>query len=126
MPDDTISKVTLSAITRDTPSRQLKPAVSSRSTTYPRSVSVFSPSSTASSGAANTPKQVQSAAANVLRPVFSAPHLTTVAGKSYSLSIEEAAGTFVASVPDPPGTTATGSSAQAAENNLDAKLDTLA
>ena len=51
---------------------------------------------------------------------------TTVAGKNYSLSIEQAGATYVASVPDPPGATATGSSAQVAENYLDIKLDTLA
>jgi hypothetical protein len=96
------------------------------STANPQSASDSSSSNAASPKATNTLNQVQNTAVNVLVPVFSAPHLTTVAGKSYSLSIEEAAGTFFASVPDPPGTSATGSSAQAAENNLDAKLDTLA
>jgi hypothetical protein len=114
MPVDKISRVALSSITWDTPPRQFKHAISS-----------LSPDA-ASSGISSTINQVQKSSGGVLRPVFSAPPLTTVAGKSYSLSIEKAAGTFVASVPNPPGISATGSSAQAAEKNLDAKLDTLA
>jgi hypothetical protein len=70
--------------------------------------------------------QVQNDAVSPALPVLSPPRLITVEGKSYLLSVEEAAGTFIASVSDPPGTSAAGSSAQSAENNLDAKLDTLA
>jgi len=51
---------------------------------------------------------------------------TTVAGKSFAGSIEESWGTFVASVPDPPGASASGSSVQAAENNLNVILNALA
>ena len=50
----------------------------------------------------------------------------TVAGKNYALSIEEAGDTYIASVSNPPGASATGSSVQTAEDNLDVKLDTLA
>ena len=57
---------------------------------------------------------------------LTASHSTTVAGKSYSLTVEESGGTYVASVPNPPGASATGSSPQVAEINLDIKLDTLA
>jgi len=57
---------------------------------------------------------------------LSAEYSTTVAGKNYPLSLEESAGIYVASVPNPPGASATGSTPQSAENNLDMKLDTLA
>jgi predicted RNase H-like HicB family nuclease len=53
------------------------------------------------------------------------PTSTTVGGKNYALSVEELGGTYVASVPNPPGAQATGSSPQAAEENLDFKLDAL-
>jgi len=51
---------------------------------------------------------------------------TTVAGKNYSGSVQESEGTYVASIPNPPGASASGSSVQSAENNLDVILDTLA
>jgi hypothetical protein len=51
---------------------------------------------------------------------------TTVGGKNYALSVEQAGGTYVASVPNPPGISATGSSVELAEDNLNTKLDTLA
>jgi hypothetical protein len=57
---------------------------------------------------------------------LNASYSTTVAGKNYSLNVEESGGTYVASVPNPPAVTATGSSPQSAEDNLDIKLDTLA
>jgi predicted RNase H-like HicB family nuclease len=49
-----------------------------------------------------------------------------VSGKNYAGSVEEAAGVFIASVPSPPGISASGLSVQTAENNLDMKLDALA
>ena len=50
---------------------------------------------------------------------------TTVAGKQYSGSVEEANGEYTASVPNLAGATASGSSAEAAENNLNARIDEL-
>lgn len=50
----------------------------------------------------------------------------TVGGKNYPEAIAESAGVYVASVPDPPGASATGSTIQSAEHNLEVKLDTLA
>ena len=51
---------------------------------------------------------------------------TTVGGKNYSESIEELGGTYIASVPNPPAVSASGSSIQSAEVNLNIILDTLA
>jgi hypothetical protein len=50
---------------------------------------------------------------------------TTVAGKQYSGSVADSDGTYTASVSNLSGATASGSSAQAAENNLDARIDEL-
>jgi len=49
-----------------------------------------------------------------------------VNGKSYSGSVEESDGTYTASVPSVPGAVASGSSVDAAENNLTVVLDVLA
>jgi hypothetical protein len=57
---------------------------------------------------------------------FNMPYSTTARGKNYALSMEESAGVYVASVPNPPGASATGSTPQMAESNLDNKLDALA
>ncbi len=50
---------------------------------------------------------------------------TTVGGKQYSGSVEQSDGAYTASIPNLAGATATGASAQAAENNLDARIDEL-
>jgi predicted RNase H-like HicB family nuclease len=50
---------------------------------------------------------------------------TTVAGKQYSGSVEESAGEYTATVPSLSGATASGSSVEAAENNLDVRIDEL-
>ena len=49
----------------------------------------------------------------------------TVGGKSYSGSVAESGGTYTASVPNLPGASASGSSVQSAENNLNVVIDTL-
>ena len=51
-----------------------------------------------------------------------ASYSTTAGGKNYSESIEESGGTYLASVPNPPGASASGSSVQSAEDNLNIKL----
>jgi predicted RNase H-like HicB family nuclease len=48
-----------------------------------------------------------------------------VGGKQYTGSVEESDGEYTASVPNLAGATATGSSEQAAENNLAARIDEL-
>jgi predicted RNase H-like HicB family nuclease len=51
---------------------------------------------------------------------------TTVAGTHYSGSVEESGGEYTASVATLAGATASGSSIEAAENNLNARIDELA
>jgi predicted RNase H-like HicB family nuclease len=53
-------------------------------------------------------------------------YTTTVAGKNYSASIQESNGEYVISVPNLPGATVTASTAQAAEDALNIKIDVLA
>ena len=55
-----------------------------------------------------------------------ASYSVTIAGNNYSGSVEESGGVYIASVPNPPGASASGSSVESAENNLNIKLDTLA
>jgi hypothetical protein len=126
MENKSIAKVTLTGMDWNTPAHSFKAQISSSAKVDSQLESDFSFSDTASSGDSNSLNQVQNDGAIPALPVLSPPHFTRVAGKSYLLSVEEAAGTFMASVSEAPGTSATGSSAQAAENNLDAKLDTLA
>ncbi|HEX4021365.1 MAG TPA: hypothetical protein VHX63_09490 [Acidobacteriaceae bacterium] len=75
------------------------------------------------SSVSTTTAQTQSAAqAETLAAVAS----DTVSGKNYAISVDGSGGTYEASVPNLPGASASGSSVQAAENNLDAILDVLA
>jgi hypothetical protein len=55
-----------------------------------------------------------------------ATYSTTVGGKNYPGSVVQAGDTYIASVPNPPGISASGPSVVSAENNLNMKLDTLA
>ena len=68
----------------------------------------------------------QNAASVVQVSTLAATYSPTVSGKNYAGSVEEAAGVYIASVPSPPGITASGLSVQTAEDNLDMKLDALA
>jgi predicted RNase H-like HicB family nuclease len=49
----------------------------------------------------------------------------TVGGKQYAGSVVESDGAYTASVPNLIGATVTGASEQAAENNLNARIDEL-
>ncbi|MGD0938425.1 MAG: hypothetical protein ABR905_01850 [Terracidiphilus sp.] len=57
---------------------------------------------------------------------IAASYSTTVAGKNYAASVEELGGVYTASVPMPPGLSASGGSVESAEINLSIILDTLA
>ena len=50
---------------------------------------------------------------------------TTVGGKQYAASILETGGEYTASIANVPGATATGTTEQAAENNLNIRIDEL-
>jgi hypothetical protein len=68
-----------------------------------------------------------STASSAAEELVIATYSTTVGGKSYSGSVQEqAGGQYVASVPNLPGATASGSSIQAAEDNLGLVINILA
>jgi len=69
---------------------------------------------------------VDNAASSALGSMIAASYSTTVGGKSYSGSVSKTGETYTASVPIPPGVSASGSSIESAEMNLNIILDTLA
>jgi len=81
---------------------------------------------TAPAGKSSDLAQDQKTASFVQVTTIAATYSTTLAGTSYPGSVVESGGTYIASVPNPPGITASGQSIQSAEFNLDIKLDTLA
>ncbi|MGA7708793.1 MAG: hypothetical protein WCD77_13465 [Acidobacteriaceae bacterium] len=95
------------------PAAAAKPATQS-----PSPVGSPSSSSHGSSSAASAGSSAQAAA-------LSAVYSDTVGGKSYSGSVAESNGEYVASVPNLPGASASGSSVQSAENNLNTVIDAL-
>lgn len=128
-------------------SHQTKQAIASSSTSDPQSspVATFnssasadaspaapltaSASSSASSKSVETSSssaRIQSSAGISDVATVEASYSITVGGKNYSGSVEESGGTYIASVPNPPGASAVGSSVQSAEENLNIKLDSLA
>jgi predicted RNase H-like HicB family nuclease len=68
----------------------------------------------------------QSSAAGAEIATIAATYSTTVAGKNYGASVEESGGVYTASVPMPPGLSASGTSIESAELNLSIVLDALA
>jgi len=104
---------------------QVTPSTSDYSSSPSGSKPAGSSLSNVAAQSSSTSTVQKSAAANHSAPVSSA-YCTTVAGKSYAGTIEESGDTYLASVPVPPGVSASGATAQAAENNLNIILDTLA
>jgi hypothetical protein len=122
---DAISKVSNSTPNRAAPPPPSKPPTSPKSAANPRPTDPASSSSAATSAAPSASAQTSNlsgAKVSTLAVSYSA----TVAGESYAESVVKTGDTYVASIPSPPGGSASGSSVQAAENNLNIKLDTLA
>jgi hypothetical protein len=110
-----ISKVT-PVTTTEWPTTQYKP-------NSPASDDAVTTATVSKSSAASPDQNVASA---VRVSTLAATYSTTVSGKNYAGSVEKAAGVYIASVPSPPGITASGLSVQTAEDNLNMKLDALA
>jgi hypothetical protein len=72
-------------------------------------------------GAATAAAAAAAAAVDALTSGYS----TTVDGKQYAASVVESGGGYTASISSVPGATATGTSEQAAENNLTLRIDAL-
>lgn len=103
-----------------------RPAPAATFTSSVDGASPPAPASKSASAAASSLAQIQTAVSSSEAAMLATSFSTTVAGKTYSRTVQESGGTYVASVPLPPGASASGSSAQSAENNLDATLDALA
>jgi hypothetical protein len=108
------------------------PSAPAASTTKPAPAPASSaPAETSPAPASAPPKRssgsadVQSSASSTAAATLTAFYSTTVGGKNYSGSVQESGGTYVASVGNLPGVSASGSSIQAAENNLSARIDAL-
>jgi hypothetical protein len=65
------------------------------------------------------------ASANAAIDDSATDYTTTVGGTQYTGSVEQSDGQFVATIPNLPGASATGSSLESAENNLTARIDAL-
>jgi hypothetical protein len=105
--------------------RRSSPTTSSPSVTIQQTSLARSSVSSPSIGTASSLAETQNAASSVQLATIATTYSTTVAGRSYPASVEESGGVYTASVPNPPGASASGSSVESAENNLDIILDAL-
>ena len=103
---------------------QSKPAVASLSTASRQAAPAAQSSDSA--GADSSFALVQNSANSTETATIAASYSTTVGGRNYSASVAESGGVYTASVPMPPGVSASGSSIESAELNLSIILDTLA
>jgi hypothetical protein len=123
----------ISGIAKIASSTEWAPAQPSSKLATTLSPSDATPASSAATAVAVTPVQkpassaeVQNSPSLVQVTKLAGSYSATIAGKNYSESVEESGGVYIASVPAPPGTTASGGSAESAQHNLDIKLDALA
>jgi hypothetical protein len=72
---------------------------------------------------ANTSSQAQSSADLLAQSIH---YSASIGGKTYDASIQSSAGEYVATIPNLPNITASGSSLLLAETNLDAKISLIA
>jgi hypothetical protein len=98
---------------------------SSSATTSTVSASTTTSSEVASKGGGGGQAAPASGGASSTEETLAAAYSTTVGGKQYSGSVEESGGEYTASVSNLAGATASGSSIQSAENNLDMRIDIL-
>ena len=97
----------------------------SSSATAPASTPIDSRSFKQTAPSSSSPAQIASPVGSDQLTLLGASFSTTVSGKSYAGSVEESEGAYIASVPLPPGVSASGSSVQAAEDNLNVILGSL-
>ena len=112
---------TASPSTESTPAQNL---AASPSTALRQNTSAVQSSDSA--GTASFVAQIQNSAGSTHKATIAASYSTTVGGRNYSASVQKSEGVYTASVPMPPGLSASGSSIESAEINLGIILDTLA
>jgi hypothetical protein len=115
----TAATVTAAAGSAPSTSSASAPTSSSTTTSAPRPTGSGGGTSHGSSQSQST--STSGAAEAALAAVYS----TTVDGKTYSGSVEQSGGEYTASVANLPGATASGSSIEAAEDNLGTIIDAL-
>jgi hypothetical protein len=123
-----ISSVTEATMSTSDWAKSTRPSnpASSSSLTAAQTARAFSSAAAAPGGISLPSSQdLNSLNAGALSKV-AAPYSAVAGGKSYPGSVEVSAGVYVASVPDPPGASASGATVQIAENNLEMKLDEIA
>jgi len=121
-----VSNIAPSTLEYSGSQRPSKPATPSSAADVTQSTRATFANSTSTAEAASSLSRVQSNLLADHMEKLAASYSTTVEGKDYGGTVEESAGTYTASVPIPPGARASGSTIQAAENNLNIILDTLA
>jgi len=105
----------------------VSPATASASVSGSPSATTSSSATASGGGASHKSSQAQSTSnSEAAEASLAAVYSTTVNGTTYSGSVEESGGQYTASIANLPGASASGSSIQAAENNLGSIIDTLA
>jgi len=123
---NSVSKVATPTANWAATARQSNPPTSSPSTTAQQTSLAPSSISSPPVGASSSLAQIQNAVSSVQVVTVAASYSVTVAGKNYPGSVEKSGGVYIASVLNPPGASASGSSVESAENNLNLKLDAIA
>lgn len=100
-------------------------AASGSSSSSTVSASPAAPGKAASGGSSHAHGASAPAASCSVAEEMATSYSTTVAGQQYLGSVEESGGEYTASVANLSRATAIGSSVQAAENNLDTRIDEL-
>ena len=122
---NSVSKIATPTANWAATARLFTPATSSPSTTAKQTSLAPSSISSPLVGTSDSLARIQNAVSGVQVATVAASYSETVAGKNYPGSVEESGGAYIASVPNPPGASASGSSVESAENNLNLKLDAL-
>jgi hypothetical protein len=101
-----------------------EPLAASPSTTSRQTAPATQSSDSAETGSSFA--QIQQPVSSSHSTTIAASYSTTVGGRNYSASVQKSEGVYTASVPMPPGLSASGASIESAEINLGILLDTLA
>ncbi len=121
-----VTKLATSTLDWAGPQRQSKTAPSSSSSAAAQPATASHAAVSAPATVSSFSTQLQTSLASGPISKLPSPYAAVAEGKSYSGIVEESAGEYVASVPNPPGASAAGATVQIAEDNLEVKLDQLA
>lgn len=124
---NSLQKINSSTLMQAAAAEPVKPATSPLSEVAPLQLAPTSAAAVNISLSINQgPAQPNGGSAKAPASIIMTSYSATAGGKNYPATVAESAGFYVASVPNPPGQRATGLTIEAAEHNLEVKLDTLA